>query len=176
MTDWADVLDRLCAGELAAHARVTGVIMGLIRRARILDLENQWEDICQDVLATLVRVIQRGGIREPKAFVGYCATVTRHEISRRLEQAGRNRARHSETETDEVCEPTRRDMDPTLMLDLQRSLAALPEKLRSVVRAVYLEGRSYEEAAEELGLPLGTLKRLQTQGLKALREQMEVGA
>ena len=33
-------------------------------------------------------------------------------------------------------------------------------------------GRSYQEAADELGMPLGTLKRLQTQGLKALREMM----
>jgi RNA polymerase sigma-70 factor (ECF subfamily) len=64
--------------------------------------------------------------------------------------------------------------EPGDLLDLRRALATLPEKERLVIEAVYAEGQSYEEAAARLGMPLGTLKRLQTQGLRILRQSMGV--
>lgn len=58
--------------------------------------------------------------------------------------------------------------DEALRLDLRDALAALDARQRGVVQAIYLEGRSYEDAAERLGLPLGTLKRLQTGALRQI--------
>ena len=63
--------------------------------------------------------------------------------------------------------------DPDLLVDLERALASLPEKQRLVVDAVYLQGATYEDAARSLGMPLGTLKRMQTAGLRELRRVME---
>ena len=57
-----------------------------------------------------------------------------------------------------------------LLLDLRRALRQLPPRQYRVLDEIYLRGRSYEETAELLGLPLGTVKRHQTQGLRALRE------
>jgi RNA polymerase sigma factor (sigma-70 family) len=176
VSDWAAVLADLAKGEPTAIARVTGVLMGLIVRAKIFDLENAWEDICQDSLTALIRAVQRGAIRDPNAFVGYAATTVRHEISRALERHRRARNQEEPTDDNLLAEPARRDEDPDVRIDLERAVAALPDRQRLVVTAIYLEGRSYEEASERLGLPLGTLKRLQTEGLRTLRAHLGVAA
>ena len=56
--------------------------------------------------------------------------------------------------------------------DLHEALAALPEREREAVRAVYLEGQTYDEAAERTGIPLGSLKRALRTGLASLREKL----
>jgi RNA polymerase sigma-70 factor (ECF subfamily) len=43
-------------------------------------------------------------------------------------------------------------------LDVEALLRALPEKYRRVLTLFYLEQRKYEEVAEMLGLPMGTVK------------------
>jgi RNA polymerase sigma-70 factor (ECF subfamily) len=42
--------------------------------------------------------------------------------------------------------------------DVQQFLAQLPDKYRQVITLFYLEQRSYEETAELLGVPMGTVK------------------
>lgn len=41
---------------------------------------------------------------------------------------------------------------------IQQSLKKLPVDQRQVLSKVYLEGKTHKEAAEELSLPLGTIK------------------
>jgi len=43
-------------------------------------------------------------------------------------------------------------------LEVRQTLDLLPEEYRRALRLFHLEGRSYEETAAMLGLPLGTLK------------------
>ena len=47
------------------------------------------------------------------------------------------------------------EIRPEIDLELNR----LPEKYRAPIVLCYLEGMSYEEAAQELGLPQTTLKK-----------------
>jgi RNA polymerase sigma-70 factor, ECF subfamily len=70
--------------------------------------------------------------------------------------------------------PLSADLD--VRLDLDRALGALPELQRRVVEAIFMRGYSYEEAAELVAVPLGTLKRAQTRGLAQLRQHMQVAA
>jgi len=49
---------------------------------------------------------------------------------------------------------TRLDVAPAI----ERALATLPESFREVVRLVDVEGFAYEEAAEALGVPVGTVR------------------
>ena len=44
--------------------------------------------------------------------------------------------------------------------------------MRGLVEGVYRQGKTYEEMAEESGIPLGTLKRRLRQALGALRERL----
>jgi RNA polymerase sigma-70 factor (ECF subfamily) len=48
----------------------------------------------------------------------------------------------------------------------------LPEEQQTAVMMVYVEGRTYEDAAERSGIPLGSLKRHLRDGLTALREKL----
>ncbi|MCW8194255.1 sigma-70 family RNA polymerase sigma factor [Proteobacteria bacterium 005FR1] len=43
-------------------------------------------------------------------------------------------------------------------LGVRKSLLTLPEEQLDVLRRVYLQGKSHQQAAEDLGLPLGTVK------------------
>ncbi len=50
------------------------------------------------------------------------------------------------------------DQEAGVEMDALSALARLPEKYRQVITLFYLEQRSYEETAQMLGLPLGTVK------------------
>lgn len=171
-TEWQQVFEGLVRGDPAAHEQVTGFVMALIRRADVRNIDVTWADICQDVLLAVVRSARNGAIRDPQAFGGYCAVITRNEISRRRAQALRSRMRHVHIDTDALLEPDRRDRDPDLRLDLERAYAGLPARVRDALQKIYLEGHTYESAAQKLGLTLGTLKSLQTAGLRMLRDTM----
>ncbi|MFT3931909.1 MAG: sigma-70 family RNA polymerase sigma factor [Spongiibacteraceae bacterium] len=51
---------------------------------------------------------------------------------------------------------------------ISRELAALPAEQQQVLHKVYMEGKSHTEAAEELNLPLGTVKSRVRLALKKL--------
>jgi hypothetical protein len=53
--------------------------------------------------------------------------------------------------------------------DLERAMAKLPEEQRSVILLVGLEGMRYEEVAEVLGVPVGTIRSRLSRGREALR-------
>ncbi|ANH73148.1 RNA polymerase sigma factor, sigma-70 family protein [Ralstonia insidiosa] len=62
------------------------------------------------------------------------------------------------------------DQDPGLRRDLLRALASLPEDQRAVLLLVGLEQLAYKEAADVLGVPLGTVMSR----LSRARERMRV--
>jgi len=57
--------------------------------------------------------------------------------------------------------------------DLDRAVAGLSEKLRSVVLLRYTAGLDYARIAETLEVPLGTVKRRMFDALRILHEKME---
>jgi RNA polymerase sigma-70 factor (ECF subfamily) len=55
------------------------------------------------------------------------------------------------------------------MRDLQRGLARLPDEQRTVILLIGLEGMRYEEAAQILDVPVGTVRSRLSRGRDALR-------
>ena len=55
---------------------------------------------------------------------------------------------------------------------VQEEIARLPDRYRTVVVLCELEGRTYEEAAELLGRPIGTIKSRLARGRERLRSRM----
>jgi RNA polymerase sigma-70 factor (ECF subfamily) len=53
---------------------------------------------------------------------------------------------------------------------VRQAVAALPEQLRSAVRLVYFRGMKYREAADELEVPVGTVKSRLHSAVKRLGE------
>src|SRR6185295_3509084 len=56
--------------------------------------------------------------------------------------------------------------------DLERAIAKLPEEQRSVILLVGLEGMRYEEVAEVLDVPVGTVRSRLSRGRETLRRLM----
>ncbi len=64
--------------------------------------------------------------------------------------------------------------DQTTLQEINELLVELPEKQKVVIEAIYIAGKSQQEVADELGIPLGTVKsrtRLALQRLKELLKQ-----
>lgn len=54
------------------------------------------------------------------------------------------------------------------LADIDRALATLPQEQRTVVVSVLVEGNSYRDAADMLGLPIGTVMSRLSRARKAL--------
>ncbi|UZW53658.1 sigma-70 family RNA polymerase sigma factor [Sphingobium sp. JS3065] len=64
-----------------------------------------------------------------------------------------------------------RDVEAHVMLsDVDRAMHALPDEQREAIALVLVEGLSYKEAAEILGIPMGTLTSRLVRGRGALIE------
>lgn len=178
--DWLDIVERVKKGDRIALARLGSLVTGHLARAGAYDLRDSWDDVCQDTLVKLLRAVDQGTLRDPRAFVAYTGRVTRTTLVDWIRRNQKGGGAEWAATDDAGAAPAlaafgaelERSGDPDLLLDLERSLAELPEAERDVLAAVYIEGNTYEEAAERLGVPLGTLKRRQTQGLRSLRQKM----
>jgi RNA polymerase sigma-70 factor (ECF subfamily) len=58
--------------------------------------------------------------------------------------------------------------------DLERAIAKLPEEQRTVILLVGLEGMRYEDVAEVLDVPIGTVRSRLSRGREALRRLMGI--
>ncbi len=65
------------------------------------------------------------------------------------------------------------DRDPIRELKIQRLLGGLPETHRVVVVMKFYESLSYQEIADVLCIPLGTVKSRMHDGLKRLRQMLK---
>jgi len=65
------------------------------------------------------------------------------------------------------------DGDPSAAIDIGRGLASLPVEQRQVVLLVGLEGLSYAEAADVLGVPIGTIMSRLARGRERLRRHLD---
>ncbi|WP_158769218.1 sigma-70 family RNA polymerase sigma factor [Paraglaciecola sp. L1A13] len=57
--------------------------------------------------------------------------------------------------------------------ELGKLFTALPDKQRAVIEAIYVEGKSQQEVADELSIPLGTVKSRTRLALQRLKEMLK---
>lgn len=128
------------------------------------------EDITQDIL-----------LRVWKALPGYAAQASLstwiYAISRNacLSELRKKRPTVSmdggEDEYDaEVAALAAPEADDSATVSVSQLLDQLPERYRQAVTLFYMEDKSYEQTAESLGLPLGTVKALLHRARKRLIE------
>jgi RNA polymerase sigma factor (sigma-70 family) len=176
-SSWNDLLDGVARGDARALHKVTALITSALARSGAFDLRDSWADIIQDVLEELIALAQRGGLRDPAALVRYALAVTRSKTHDWLAKSLRERQLRGELTNDpraaaELGAPPLLGTD--LLLDLCRSLDELPARERQTLVEIYLQGRTYEQAAGVLGLSLRQIKRLQLRGLARLRSALDV--
>jgi len=172
-TDWAHAIERLQVGDRLALYELTRFITGFLIRWNAFDFRDDWDDLIQEVLIATVRALQEGRIRDRTAVGGYLKSTARFQFVDRLKSKLRlppDTTLAWEERLEVEAAPV---TEPGLSRDLEMALGQLDAGKRAAVLAVYVEGKTYDEAAEELGKPLGTLKRDLRIGLGQLKHALE---
>ena len=170
--DWASVLQRLRDGDPRALLRLSRLVNSFLVRWNAYGFRDDWEDLIQEIVFAAGTAMQEGRLREPGAVVTFLRVAARHKFVDQLRAHLRWQAR-GELPWEEVVagplEPSAPVRDPDVEREVREAVDRLPEKQRAALLAVYVEGRTYDEAAEETGIPLGSLKRALRDGLAQLR-------
>lgn len=133
------------------------------------------EDVVQEAFLTVAGMIDRAPADRPWPWL---ATVVCNAA--RNAQRKRTRRRKNVTTLGDDIDPPDSGADGPgdAMVDAEMAaivrdeLARLPEAEREALAATHLTGMSQSEAAEALGLPLGTVKTRVRRGLDVLRERL----
>jgi RNA polymerase sigma factor (sigma-70 family) len=129
------------------------LVLGVCRR--ILRDPDLADDAFQATFLVLVR--RAGSIRRPESLANWLYGVARLVALKARAEAARRRSREREA----VGMPAPQPRDETswneLRAVLDEELARLPEKYRAPLVLCYLEGKTHDQAARELGCPRTSL-------------------
>ena len=148
-----DAFSRYVVPEIAVLARVALSITHNAADA---------EDIVQETLLSAYRAIDRFDGAHPRAWLLTIlrnAELKRHRRRRpRLLREGESVERWSTTDPAySPSSPEELIVGPQFEAVVADSLASLPERHRQVVELVDIDGLSYAEAAQVIGVPVGTV-------------------
>ena len=130
--------------------------------------EADAEDVTQTAFLNAYGAFERG--ERPDVAKNWLITIT-HNVCR---QRFRNESRRpQETEFNEELAEAHVPDDEFSAEDIRRALSALAFNQRAALVARELEGRSYAEIAEIMGLTVGAVETLIFRARRALREQLE---
>ncbi len=163
--------DRLTAlGEI--YDRYAPLVFGLARA--MLSSTPEAEDLTQEVFVSLCHQCRYDP--ERGTLGAFLTTVTRSRALDRLRARGRRLAFLRRLPWS--GEPTADD-DPLAAVSLsqmgrnvQEALGRLPDNQRQVLELAYFKGLTQTEIAQELDLPLGTVKTCARRGLQSLRGEL----
>ena len=172
------ILERIAAGDSTAVNecvdRYGNLLWSLARR--YLRNATDAEDAVQDVFIELWRSAARfdPGIASETAFI---STIARRRFIDRLRQTGRTPAMDSLD--DEEGAPVDPGVAATVEEDTEvaivaRVLADMDPEHQKILGMSLYEGYSHSEIAEQLNMPLGTVKTRVRRGLIHIREQLQI--
>lgn len=69
-----------------AFLKVNRLITRVLTRLRACDFRDEWDDLRQEVLLSVVANARAGRLRDPQAFVAYVRVITRNKFIDRLKR------------------------------------------------------------------------------------------
>ncbi len=144
---------------------------------RILNDRQAAEDALQDVYVKVWRNAGRFNAQRASPIT-WLATIARNTAIDRKRSGGsrvmvsedaiRNMAGDEQSALERLEKKEGADI-------LNKCLDSLEARQRNVIRTAFFEGHSYNELAQQLGTPLGTVKSWVRRGLKRLKDCMDDG-
>jgi RNA polymerase sigma-70 factor, ECF subfamily len=159
--------DEACLQEV--FRRLAPLIYTIAYRA--LDSSSDGEEITQEVFVSAWRA--RDNYQAEKGSLsGWLIGITRHRIADRQRTRGRDlRLVQAVTNTTDVqVQPEISTLVDRIVLT--EEIGRLPHPRGTILQLAFWEGRSYPQIAEQLDLPLGTVKSHARRALRHLRTQL----
>ena len=144
------------------------MILGVGRR--VLGDAHEAEDVLQATFLILAR--RNRAIGGKRSIGGWLHGVAHHVALKAKAKSIAQRNREREVRTMPSARPVDELTCQELRAALYDAIASLPEKYHAPVVLCYLEGKSYDQAAQELGCPKTTLARRLTQAREILRKKL----
>ena len=143
----------------------------LRRYARALTrAADRADDLVQD---TLVRALTKGHLWQPGTDIrAWLFTIMHNQY---VNTVRRQACETATVDVEQVSSTLVATSDPTSswqLRELDCALARLPDEQREVILLVGLEGMAYEDAAQILGVPIGTVRSRLSRGRETLRSLM----
>jgi len=157
----------------SASNSLVGHIPDLRRYARSLTGDT-WtaDDLVQDCLARALGKLHLW--QEGTDLRAWLFTILHNQYVNQVRRAVREGAAVGLSETEPMLTRAPHQGKRLELRDLERAIAKLPEEQRAVILLVGLEGMRYEEVAEVLGVPVGTVRSRLSRGREALRRLMGI--
>jgi RNA polymerase sigma factor (sigma-70 family) len=156
-----ELLERYLAGRgdraeaaFAALVERHGPMVLRVCRAVLRD-EHDAEDAFQATFLVLAR--KAGSIRRRGSLESWLFGVA-GRVSRCARAGAARRRRHERMRAERTAEAVADAVPDDLGAAIQREVGRLPDRLRAAVVLCYFEGRTCEQAADRLKLPVGTIK------------------
>lgn len=135
------------------------------------------EDLVQDTMVRAYNAILRFDGRHPRAWL---LTIMRNaqinRVRRRrpglLQDPDATMAQLADEDSGELG-PEGLVVEPVFDAAVEKALATLPDKFRAVVELVDIQGLSYQEAADALGVPTGTIMSRLHRARRRIRTHLE---
>jgi RNA polymerase sigma-70 factor (ECF subfamily) len=140
---------------------------------RALDSSSEAEDVTQQVFVGAWQA--RASYRESRGSLpGWLVGIARHRIADRQRARGRD-VRLVQAVTSDANVQVKQEPLATLIdrLVLAEEIQRLPDPRGTILRMAFWEGQTYSQIAEQLELPLGTVKSHSRRGLRQLRDRLE---
>ena len=177
-------LEAAIAGDRLAYGRLVRIVNGYLIRWRAFDFDADWEDMVQEVLYSALEAHRADRIPNEAAFMAFVRRAARNKFVDRIRKAQRD-GPSLELDEDRDAgsaqsglpwppDPGEGQEGSVLRAQIREALEALPERERDALVEVYLQGRTYAEASERLGRPLGSLKDDLKAGMRRLRRALQV--
>ncbi len=147
--------------------RFGGLVLGLARRKVGRD---DADDVAQDALLHIWRSLP--SLREPRAFIGWLSRLVQNRAHRWIQQKQRKRVVLKEARSELLARAEHRSRD-THAAETQELVQRLPDEMRLALQWKYIEGHSYDEIGERLGMSFHQVDYLMRRARKALRDELK---
>lgn len=174
----ASILQRIAGGEVSAVRECIdqyGCLVWYLAR-RLSRTPSDAEDATQEIFLQIWRQADRfdKSLGSEKTFI---AIIARRRLIDRLRKANAEPAMDLSVELFESEAQSESGDSPENFLEIEQAMQALAElrpEHRQVLELGLLHGLTHPEIANQLGLPLGTVKSSMRRGLMRVREYMNI--
>lgn len=135
------------------------------------------EDLVQDTLLRAYRSIERFDGAHPRAWL---LTIMRNAHLNSLRRQRPELLRDPDSQMEQIADPARHAasaenivMEGTFDAVVENAFNELPERFKVVVELVDIDQLSYREAAEVIGIPVGTVMSRLHRARRRIREQLK---